>query len=47
MKKMLLGVGLLVAICGSAAVQSPSNGVYGGYVASSAWFHTMRQSAGG
>jgi|GEM_PF-4892516 len=45
MKKMLLGVGLLVAICGSAAGQSSSNGVYGGYVASSAWFHTMRQSA--
>ncbi|HEV2493437.1 MAG TPA: hypothetical protein VG204_10265 [Terriglobia bacterium] len=45
MKRMLLYVGLVIAVCGSVAGQSSSNGVYGGYVASSAWFHTMRQSA--
>jgi hypothetical protein len=46
MKRMLLYLGLVTAVCASlAGQQSSSNGVYGGYVASSAWFHSMRQSA--
>jgi hypothetical protein len=46
MRRGLLAVVLVVAGSSLVAAQrSGSNGVYGGYVGSSAWFSSMRQSA--
>ena len=45
MRRFLACLSLVITGVVGAAAQSGSNGVYGGYVGSSRWFSSMRQSA--